>query len=322
MCFQSRTQHETGLKHKGNYERFIRDMYRKGAKDKHEKEEEAAEIARIEAAAAVAMGQTPSTPAIAGSSKPVAATKPVIDKFANYSTPESLGFKEDPEVEKRRLEQELRQQEGIIGQWERVVKPSASFASMTTNGKQSSSSRKEDVAPDKVAEHEEEQERPTARRWLQEKSTADDDDWDPSQLSTGFKLKRKVLTLSERQEQEEKEREAEERKKRRLEQQNVNRQRASMASGGWQQVDPTNDGAFEFDVSEAQGDEDADEKPRVKAEDGVKQEESASLMAQQESSGGDVDADTKPDVKPEVAASSTTGFKKRKMHGSAAVRKK
>jgi WW domain-binding protein 4 len=46
---QSRRQHETGLKHSGNKERFIRDLYRNGNKAKLEKEEEAVQIARIEA---------------------------------------------------------------------------------------------------------------------------------------------------------------------------------------------------------------------------------------------------------------------------------
>lgn len=46
---QSRIQHETGLKHKGNYERFIRDIYKRGEKDARDKAEEAREMARIEA---------------------------------------------------------------------------------------------------------------------------------------------------------------------------------------------------------------------------------------------------------------------------------
>jgi hypothetical protein len=46
---QSRRSHETGLKHSGNKERFIRDLYRNGNKAKIEKAEEAVQIARIEA---------------------------------------------------------------------------------------------------------------------------------------------------------------------------------------------------------------------------------------------------------------------------------
>ena len=45
---KSRKQHETGLKHIGNRERYIRDIYKEGNTAKREKEQEAAEIARIE----------------------------------------------------------------------------------------------------------------------------------------------------------------------------------------------------------------------------------------------------------------------------------
>lgn len=46
---QSRTHHETGLRHKGNYERYIRDIYKKGITEKKDKRDEAREIERIEA---------------------------------------------------------------------------------------------------------------------------------------------------------------------------------------------------------------------------------------------------------------------------------
>lgn len=41
--------HESGLKHQGSKERFIRDLYKGGERDKREKAAHAAEIARIEA---------------------------------------------------------------------------------------------------------------------------------------------------------------------------------------------------------------------------------------------------------------------------------
>lgn len=46
---QSRIHHETGLRHKGNYERYIREVYRKGMTDKKDRAHEARELARVEA---------------------------------------------------------------------------------------------------------------------------------------------------------------------------------------------------------------------------------------------------------------------------------
>ena len=44
----SRRQHEGGLKHKGNVERFVRGLYKAGEKRKHDLEEEKREMARVE----------------------------------------------------------------------------------------------------------------------------------------------------------------------------------------------------------------------------------------------------------------------------------
>ena len=44
----SRRQHETGLRHKGNVERFVRGLYKAGEKRKQDLEEEKREMARIE----------------------------------------------------------------------------------------------------------------------------------------------------------------------------------------------------------------------------------------------------------------------------------
>lgn len=54
---QSRLHHETGLRHKGNYERFIRDIYKRGEKDKKDKAEEATEMARMEAVSSAHYGE-------------------------------------------------------------------------------------------------------------------------------------------------------------------------------------------------------------------------------------------------------------------------
>lgn len=46
---QSRLAHETGLRHKGNYDRKIRELYKKSERASKEAEAEAREIARMEA---------------------------------------------------------------------------------------------------------------------------------------------------------------------------------------------------------------------------------------------------------------------------------
>ena len=45
----SRRQHETGLRHKGNRERFVRNLYKQGERRKKDLEEEKREMARVEA---------------------------------------------------------------------------------------------------------------------------------------------------------------------------------------------------------------------------------------------------------------------------------
>lgn len=44
----SRRQHESGLRHKGNVERFVRGLYKDGEKRKQDREEEKREMARVE----------------------------------------------------------------------------------------------------------------------------------------------------------------------------------------------------------------------------------------------------------------------------------
>lgn len=44
----SRRQHESGLRHKGNVERFVRGLYKTGEKRKQDLEEEKREMARVE----------------------------------------------------------------------------------------------------------------------------------------------------------------------------------------------------------------------------------------------------------------------------------
>ena len=44
----SRQQHENGLRHKGNKERFVRSLYKTSEKRKHDLEEEKREMMRID----------------------------------------------------------------------------------------------------------------------------------------------------------------------------------------------------------------------------------------------------------------------------------
>ncbi|KAI9067405.1 hypothetical protein FKP32DRAFT_1588776 [Trametes sanguinea] len=134
----SRRQHESGLRHKGNVERFVRGLYKAGEKRKQDLEEEKREMARVEKAAEAAFAQDVSlgivkpgsSSAVAGSSsaaagpRKVAATLKPADPFANYTTAESLGIT-DPDEARRRAEAERRLQEGVAGDWEvvEVIQP-------------------------------------------------------------------------------------------------------------------------------------------------------------------------------------------------------
>ncbi|KAH8828336.1 hypothetical protein DL96DRAFT_1602749 [Flagelloscypha sp. PMI_526] len=124
----SRQHHEGGLRHKGNLERFIRGIYKTGEKRAKDAAEEQREIARIEQVAQAAFAQdvgagrarhttsTSTTLARAGPSKPIAKTG---NSFSNYSTAESLGFS-DPDAERDAAENERRQMEGTVGDWQVV----------------------------------------------------------------------------------------------------------------------------------------------------------------------------------------------------------
>ncbi|KAI0369691.1 hypothetical protein BV20DRAFT_967680 [Pilatotrama ljubarskyi] len=128
----SRRQHESGLRHKGNVERFVRGLYKAGEKRKHDLEEEKREMVRVEKAAQAAFAQDVgsglvkpgSSSAVAGPSKAApgpkaAASLKPSNPFANYTTAESLGIT-DPDEARRKAEAERRQQEGVAGEWEVV----------------------------------------------------------------------------------------------------------------------------------------------------------------------------------------------------------
>ncbi|KAG9125045.1 hypothetical protein FRC07_009188 [Ceratobasidium sp. 392] len=132
----SRQHHEGGLRHKGNVERYIRDIYKTSEKRKKDAAEEERELKRINAAAeqayvkdigsgaaAASSSSSSSAPPPASSSRPAAPKSAVpkpLDKFANYSTAESLGF-----VDEDVAEAERRRTEGLVGDWQ-VVLPTPS----------------------------------------------------------------------------------------------------------------------------------------------------------------------------------------------------
>lgn len=114
---QSRTHHETGFRHKGNLERYIRGIYKKGNLQERAKAEEAREIASIDAAAAAAMGISAAQASTSGTSGPSASFRkrsaPTGDA---YSSAASLGFV-DHDAERLKAEKELREKEGYMGEW-------------------------------------------------------------------------------------------------------------------------------------------------------------------------------------------------------------
>ncbi|KAG8864599.1 hypothetical protein FRB96_005103 [Tulasnella sp. 330] len=126
----SRQQHENGLRHKGNKDRFIRELYKSGEKKKKDKEQEDREMKMVEQAAQAAyakdVGPAAAEAAIASSSKTTpAAEKPKPrsgDKWANYTTAASLGIV-DIEGEAAAAEAALRQNEGRVGEWATVAAP-------------------------------------------------------------------------------------------------------------------------------------------------------------------------------------------------------
>lgn len=144
----SRQQHENGLRHKGNKDRFIRELYKTGEKRKKDKELEDREMKMVEqvrtrgvlwpllqssltqsiqqaaqAAYAKDVGVAVAEAAVASSSKPKppppAAKASAGDRWANYTTAASLGIV-DVEGEMYAAEAQLRQKEGRVGEWSTV----------------------------------------------------------------------------------------------------------------------------------------------------------------------------------------------------------
>jgi hypothetical protein len=199
----------------------------------------------------------------------------------------------DPEVERMKAELEQRQNEGRIGDWERVVvrKPPPPAVKVEEEVKAETG---EDEDPEVREKARQEEERPSTARWLKEKTRELDPDelYDPSKVGP-LKLKRKVLTLKE---EEEVRLEEERKKKVKREKEEERRRSEGVVKQGWQEVEVKREEMLMF-------------------EQRVKEEEEAVKVEE----GGEVGAVAEEDVKPVVVAS---GFKKRKMHGANAARKK
>ncbi|GAA5932368.1 uncharacterized protein JCM15063_001202 [Sporobolomyces koalae] len=300
----SRIQHETGLRHKGNYERYIRDIYKRGARDAKDKVEESKEMARIEAAAKAAMGIDSEAPSVAETQDqepPVASTskakpppptpKPsASDPYANYTTAEFLGYKDDA-AEQKKEEAELRNKEGTIGQWQKVLKPLKVRPIEHGGGEIKREPGIEERAPSPP--------RPRTGYFTEKKVDLDEDEFDPSKIGGGIKLKRKRLTLKEEQDLQQTqlaERDAARLKWEQEHSLNFEDDSSSTGRTGWQSTEVKAEPLMVFDEGS---------KPAVPLAGGVKAEEQPA------------------DVKPTPAAESgKTGFKKRKMHGAGTVRKK
>lgn len=123
----SRTQHESGLRHKGNKERYIRNLYKTGIKKKQDLEEEKVAMKFVEAAAQAAFAKDVSSGSARASQSEVTTSKPAkpppkpADPFSNYTTAASLGIT-DPDADLKAVEQ-LKKSEGVAGEWVAVVPP-------------------------------------------------------------------------------------------------------------------------------------------------------------------------------------------------------
>ncbi|KAJ7368977.1 hypothetical protein DFH08DRAFT_909569 [Mycena albidolilacea] len=119
----SHQQHENGLGHKGNRERFIR----RGGR----------EMASVEQAAQIAFAQDVGTGHAklrpncfhfcTGSQTPPKPSNP----FTNYSTAKTLGY-DDPDAERLTAEVQQRRMQGVAGEWE-MVAPSSEPAPQSPN---------------------------------------------------------------------------------------------------------------------------------------------------------------------------------------------
>ncbi|KAG6372329.1 major facilitator superfamily domain-containing protein [Boletus reticuloceps] len=141
----SRQQHENGLRHKGNVERFVRGLYKEGEKRVREREEEKGIMASVGRAAEAAYaldvasgqaGTSSATPQVKESEPKAKMVKP-SDPYVNYSTPASLGYR-DPDAE----EAQERMQAGTPGAWTVVVKSTEAEAETKGDGEEGTAEKR------------------------------------------------------------------------------------------------------------------------------------------------------------------------------------
>ena len=301
---QERSRHESSDRHKGNVQRKIRNLYKSAERDKKDKAKEAAEIARIERAAQAAVGgSAASTSAAAGAA--AAGTKKgssgfdKSNKWAHYTTAAQLGFEEATPSSTG--------QDGVPGEWQavqRVPKPKKQRSDAGTG----EDGAGEGGEGEGQAQDEEEEERQHVRMLTKGRTRAlddEDDAYDPSRIA--LKLKRPRLTLAEEEAQRDRERAAQEQERERAKVKSEDESRADIkpaAPGGWRSFEVTAEPMLDFP--------DAPSPPLDGADDGI---------VKQEGDGEDIKPTLADDVKPDVAKGGGM-FKKRKMHGAGASRKK
>ncbi|GAA98891.1 uncharacterized protein L969DRAFT_51130 [Mixia osmundae IAM 14324] len=120
----SRTQHETGLRHKGNMERYVKSIYKKSEQDAKEKRTNEREMRKIESAAMASMPALPPPPRSTQATAPAAPSQAWKPSAAGYSSALSLGLVNQEEIE--RHSQAMREaSEARVGQWQTVASTSA-----------------------------------------------------------------------------------------------------------------------------------------------------------------------------------------------------
>lgn len=171
------------MRHKGNLERYIRDIYKKGSKQGREKAEEARQIASIDAAAAAAMGISPEQASTSGSAARFRRKGASSSSSApSYTTATDLGFT-DPEAERIQREKEEREKAGVAGDWTFVAPVPGSSRERATSAIQEDEASNASNEPAR-AEREEPDNRKVSHAYLKEKSlpVLDDEDYDKIQI--------------------------------------------------------------------------------------------------------------------------------------------
>ncbi|TIB40017.1 hypothetical protein E3P86_00862 [Wallemia ichthyophaga] len=116
----SRSQHENGLKHKGNKDRFIRSIYKRSEQNERDRAFEERELRRLEGIGGAASAKETATGLKTPGNKTTSSRKAQAsrDPYANYTTAKSLGYEEAGMTqEPRGVQIGL---EGSVGGWEEV----------------------------------------------------------------------------------------------------------------------------------------------------------------------------------------------------------